>query len=285
MNFDRRLTAARPDLAALSLKGKVDAPRFVEGEDMIVFNGDADLRREPVPDAMLDTQVLHGEIVTVYDQDEDGWSWVQLARDSYVGYVPSAALTRDVATPTHRVNVLRTFSYGGPSIKVPPLATLSMNSRVTIVGQKDQFAITHRGHYIFAEHLMPVDQHEQDFVGIAEKFLGIPYYWGGKTSMGLDCSGLVQNALETICHFAPRDTDMQEKALGTSLAIPDDLSGLTRGDLVFWKGHVGIMRNATEMIHASGHQMLVVSEPLRVARDRILAKGAGPITSVKRIAL
>ncbi len=283
MEFDRRLTPARPDLAAASLKGKVDASRFVDGKRMILFNGEADLRREPVPDAMLDTQVLHGEIVTVYDQDEDGWSWVQLERDSYVGYLHSAALTRDITAPTHRVRVLRTFSYGGPSIKVLPVATLSMNSRVTIVGHKDQFAITHRGHFIFTEHLMPVEHSEPDFVAIAEQFLGAPYFWGGKTSLGLDCSGLVQNALEAIGHVAPRDTDMQEKALGASLPVTDDLKDLRRGDLIFWKGHVGIMRDKTEMIHASGHQMLVVSEPLRVARDRILAKGAGPITSIKRI--
>lgn len=282
MEFDPRLTPVRPDLAASSLKSKVDAPRYVEGERMIVFNGDADLRREPVPDAMLDTQVLHGEFVTVYDQDEDGWSWVQLERDSYVGYMHSAALTRDLAAPTHRVNVLRTFSYGGPSIKVLPIATLSMNSRVTIIDRKDQFAITHRGHFIFADHLAPVDEHERDFVSVAEKFLGIPYFWGGKTSIGLDCSGLVQNALEAVGKFSPRDTHMQEKALGTSIANSDDLSGLKRGDLIFWKGHVGIMRDGAEMIHASGHQMLVVSEPLRIARDRIFAKGTGPITSVKR---
>jgi cell wall-associated NlpC family hydrolase len=181
------------------------------------------------------------------------------------------------------VHVLRTFSYGGPSIKILPVATLSMNSRVTIVGHKDQFAITHRGHFIFDNHLAPVDQHEKDCVSVAEKFLGVPYFWGGKTSLGLDCSGLVQNVLEAIGHLAPRDTDMQEKALGASLPIPDDLSGLKRGDLIFWKGHVGIMRDKTEMIHASGHQMIVVSEPLRVARDRIIAKGAGPITSIKRI--
>lgn len=283
MEFDRRVTPARPDLAARSLEGKVNAQRFVAGERMIVFNGDADLRRDPVPDAMLETQALHGECVTVYDQDEDGWSWVQLERDSYVGYMPSAALTRDIATPTHRVDVLRSFSFGGPSIKLPPIATLSMNSRVTIVDRKDQFAITHRGHFIFADHLAPVDQYEADFVRVAERFLGIPYYWGGKTSIGLDCSGLVQNALDAVGQFAPRDTDMQENALGTAIAINDDLSGLQRGDLIFWKGHVGMMRDNSEMIHASGHQMLVVSEPLHVARDRILAKGAGPITSIKRL--
>ena len=280
---DKRLTAARYDLAASSLKGLIESPRYVEGDRMIVFNGFADVRREAVPDAPLDTQALHGEVVTVFDQDEDGWSWVQLERDSYVGYMPSAALSQDIARPTHRVHVLRSFLYGGPSIKLPPIAALSLNSQVTIVGTRERFAVTHRGHFIFADHLVPVEIYEPDFVSVAEKFLNLPYFWGGKTSFGLDCSGLVQNALEAAGQFAPRDTDMQEQALGTSLAVLDDLSGLKRGDLIFWKGHVGIMRDAHEMLHASGHQMLVVSEPLHVARDRILANSAGPITSIKRL--
>jgi cell wall-associated NlpC family hydrolase len=93
----------------------------------------------------------------------------------------------------------------------------------------------------------------------------------------------VQVALDAAGIEAPRDTDMQEQSVGESVSIASDLSGLKRGDLIFWKGHVGLMRDAETVLHASGHQMLVVSEPLRVAVDRILAKGAGPITSVKRL--
>jgi cell wall-associated NlpC family hydrolase len=278
-----RLTPARPDLAAETMRGIVDAPHFVKGEARIVFDGTADLRRAPVPDAPLDTQALHGEIFIEYDRDEEGWSWGQLQRDSYVGYVPSNALTHDIAEPTHRVSVLRTFLYGGPSIKLPPMATLSMGSRVTIVDRKDQFAITHRGHYLIADHCVPLTETASDFVSVAEQFIGIPYFWGGKTSIGLDCSGLVQVSLEAAGQFAPRDTDMQEHAVGEALPITPDLSGLQRGDLIFWKGHVGIMRDATHVLHASGHQMLVVSESLQGTADRILSKGAGPITSIKRL--
>jgi cell wall-associated NlpC family hydrolase len=279
--LDKRLTPARPDLAAESLKGRVEAPRYVSGQDYIVFDGAADLRRHPVPDAPLETEALHGEIFTVYDQDEEGWSWGQLKRDSYVGYLPSSALTSDVALPTHRVNVLRTFLYGGPSIKLPPMAVLSLGSRVTLTGEKDQFAITHRGHYLFKAHLVPVDTMADDFVSVAERFIGAPYYWGGKTSIGLDCSGLVQTALDAIGIAAPRDTDMQEKSVGISLPLD---AKLQRGDLIFWKGHVGLMRDATTLLHASGSHMLVVSEPLSEAITRIAASGAGPVTSIRRMA-
>ena len=253
------------------------------GTPKIVFDGSGDLRRAPVPDAPLDTEALHGEIFLVYDTDEEGWSWGQLERDSYVGFMPSKALTSDLATPTHRVAVLRSFLYGGPSIKLPPMAALSLGSRLTIVDTKNQFAITHRGHYVIADHLVPVGACEPDFVTVAERFIGIPYFWGGKTSLGLDCSGLVQVSLDAAGIAAPRDTDMQESTVGNAIAVSPDLSGLQRGDLVFWKGHVGMMRDAATLLHASGHQMLVVSEPLSKAVQRIEAKGAGSITSILRI--
>jgi cell wall-associated NlpC family hydrolase len=282
-SFDRRVTPARPDRAAAHLKGQIEAPLYVKGVRKIVFDGSADMRRQPYPDAPLDTEALHGEIFIEYECDDEGWSWGQLERDSYVGFVPSKALTLDEAAPTHRVSVLRSFLYGGPSIKLPPMAALSLGSRVTVVDHKDQFAITHRGHCLIADHLAPIDHYETDFVSVAERFIGIPYYWGGKTSLGLDCSGLVQIALDAVGKVAPRDSDMQEKQLGHALDSDASLSGLKRGDLIFWKGHVGIMRDADTLLHASGHHMLVVSEPLREATDRIAAKNAGPITSVKRL--
>jgi cell wall-associated NlpC family hydrolase len=282
-SFDRRVTPARPDRAAAHLKGQIEAPLFVEGARKIVFDGSADMRRQPYPDAPLDTEALHGEIFIEYECDDEGWSWGQLERDYYVGFVPSKALTLDEAVPTHRVSVLRSFLYGGPSIKLPPMAALSLGSRVTIVDYKDQFAITHRGHCLIADHLVTIDHHEDDYVSIAERFIGIPYYWGGKTSLGLDCSGLIQIALDAIGQSAPRDSDMQEKQLGRALEIDDSLSALKRGDLIFWKGHVGVMRDADTLLHASGHHMLVVSEQLREAVSRIAAKNAGPITSIKRL--
>ena len=282
-SFDRRVTPARPDRAAAHLKGQIEAPLFVEGVRKIVFDGSADMRRQPYPDAPLDTEALHGEIFIEYECDDEGWSWGQLERDSYVGFVPSKALTLDEAVPTHRVSVLRSFLYGGPSIKLPPMAALSLGSRVTIVDYKDQFAITHRGHCLIADHLVTIDHHEDDYVSIAERFIGIPYYWGGKTSVGLDCSGLIQIALDAIGQSAPRDSDMQEKQLGRALELDDSLSALKRGDLIFWKGHVGVMRDADTLLHASGHHMLVVSEQLREAVSRIAAKNAGPITSIKRL--
>lgn len=278
--FDRRLVPARPDLAAAHLAGTVEAARFVEGRPMRVRDAVAPMRRTPASDAPLDTEVLHGETVTVYETTEEGWAWGQLATDNYVGWVPSEALGPAGGAPTHRVAVLRTFVYPGPSIKLPPLATLSIGSLVTVARETGDFAVTDQGGHIFAAHLAAPDRHEPDYVAVAERFVGAPYFWGGRTSMGLDCSGLVQLALAAAGIPAPRDSDLQERDLGRPLAPGEELR---RGDLVFWKGHVGIVSGPDRLLHANGHHMLVVDEPLSEARARILAKTGADVTAFKRL--
>lgn len=279
---DPRLTPARPDLAAAHLRGRVEASDYVEGERAQVIAGIADLRREPHHDAPIDTQALYGEAVTLYE-DHEGWGWVQLGRDGYVGYISMTALGPPCAEPTHRVRVNRSFVYPGPNLKLPPFEALPLGARVAVTGASGAFARIGETGFIFAEHLSPVGEMEPDFVAIAERLLHAPYLWGGKTSLGVDCSGLVQASLEAAGIKAPRDTDLQEKALGLPLSFDDSLEGLKRGDLVFWRGHVGVMRNETELLHANAHHMLVASEPLRTARDRILAKTEAKITSIKRL--
>ncbi|MFO1150758.1 MAG: NlpC/P60 family protein [Alsobacter sp.] len=280
--FDRRRTPARPDLAAAHLEGRIAAARFAEGRSARVREATAPLRRSPAGDAPLDSEALYGEPVTVFDTDAEGWAWVQAGLDDYVGYMPVDALAMGAPEPSHKVAVLRTYLFPGPSIKLTPAAVLSLGSRLEVLRREGSFAVTPDG-YVFADHLAPIDAMQPDFVAVAEGFLGAPYHWGGRTSIGCDCSGLVQVSLQAAGVRAPRDSDMQEAELGAALPVRDDLGGLARGDLVFWKGHVGIMRDAETLLHATGRFMLTVNEPLAAARDRIVAAGAGPITGLRRL--
>lgn len=284
---DRRLHAYRPDLADIALKGRVEAESFVAATPMQVITHVAPLHREPRKDAPLDTEALCGEIAYVFETGE-GWAWAQLASDGYVGYLPAERLGLPAPPATHRVSAVRTFAYPGPSMKLPRSMTLSLGSRVHVIERQGDFAIVAgvaglAKSYVWFAHLSPLDRHASDPVSVAEQLIHAPYLWGGKSSLGLDCSALAQLALDAAGIAALRDSDMQERSLGTALAVSPDLSGLRRGDLVFWKGHVGLMQDAHQLLHANGNHMLVASEPLKLAADRILAKGGGPVTSIRRI--
>ncbi len=278
-NFDRRLTPARPDLAAKHLEGRIVAARFVEGVAMQVKEGVVDVKREPRPDAPLDTQAIYGDCVTVYDEEE-GWCWGQLASDGYVGWIAANALWSRVDPPTHVVRVARSFVYPAANMKAPAILALPLGAAVRIIERRDDFLATSEGGFLYAKHLLAAGDYANDFVAVAETLIGVPYLWGGKSPLGIDCSGLVQCALARAGIAAPRDSDLQQAGLGRPVA-PDE--PLRRGDLVFWKGHVGIMRDASTLLHANATHMLVSSEPFEEVRERNLAAGAGDVTAIKRL--
>jgi cell wall-associated NlpC family hydrolase len=277
--FDPRLTAARGDIAASTLRGRVSAERYVEGELFEVGVPTAAVTEKPSRHAPLLTQALLGERVTIYDRSNDGWSWGQLEADGYVGWFAPDALRRPAGEHTHRVTALRTFAFATASIKTPPLATLPMGSRLTVLRDEGGFAITAHG-YVPCQHLARLDAWESDFVAIAERFVGTPYLWGGKSSLGIDCSGLVQVSLNACRRPCLRDSDMQQRSIGEPVEL-HEIDALRRGDLVFWRGHVAIARDAETLVHANAHHMATAVEPTREAVARISAAGS-PVSAIRR---
>jgi hypothetical protein len=277
---DPRRHAYRDDLAAISLGGIVSAPRFVEPTPMQVRVAATPLRRAPDASLGYETELVAGEIFDVYDR-ADGFAWGQARRDGYVGYCPIEALGAPLLAATHWVSALRGFLYPGPGIKTTPLGYLPYGAEITVEGQEGDFARTPLG-FVYASHLSALANRPLDPVTEAERFLGTPYLWGGKSSLGIDCSGLVQTVCFACAITAPRDSDMQEAELGSPLPMPNDPASLPRGALLFWPGHVALSQGGGRMIHATAFTMNVVSEEIEPALRRIESKGPG-LRSVRQL--
>ncbi|MEM9106399.1 MAG: NlpC/P60 family protein [Pseudomonadota bacterium] len=270
--LDRRLNVYRPDLADIQLKGKVKSERFVAGQPRMVTAAVLDLHDHPDKASTIGTQALLGEWVSVFDESDD-LSWVQLKDDSYVGYVLTEGLAPAGRTPSHVITVPRTFVYTEADLRSPVRMACSMGSRLTPLETRTtrgtDYCVLEEGGAVIANHIAPLPHAAADYVSTAAKFLQTPYLWGGTSGFGLDCSGLVRLAMAMCGRFVPRDTDMQAAGLGVEIDPGDDYTGLQRGDLVFWKGHVAIAEDNHMAIHASGHAMQVVREPIRDAIERI----------------
>jgi cell wall-associated NlpC family hydrolase len=278
MSFDRRLTLFHDGLADARLQGVVPADRFAETRSMQVSASVAPLRRHPRDDAEQESQLLFGEQFQAL-LEQDGYVFGQATRDGYVGWVMAEALSAPVLGATHRVRAIRTYGFSRPDIKSAPVGLYSLNALVTVLEQEGRFVRTARAGWMMAEHLAPVGMDfEMDRAAVALRFLGAPYLWGGRESLGLDCSALVQNALLACGRACPRDTDMQA-ALGAEI----DPAEAERGDLVFWKGHVAMLLSRQTMIHANAHHMAVAIEPLSAAIRRIAASGNGQPTAWRRL--
>lgn len=268
MALDRRLNAFRPDLADARLAGQVDAERFVEGVPAEAVVSKTAIRIEPNTPSAIDTELLFGEQVMVFDR-RDGWAWVQSNLDGYVGYVEENALRGPGDPKTHWVTATRTFLYPQPDMKVPPIGTLSIGSRLAVTGEAEtrgtRYLLTGEG-AVIASHVGEIGAPlATDYVAVAARLVETPYLWGGRSSFGLDCSGLLQLSLMMTGRQVLRDADMQEQTVGAVI----DRTDLRRGDLVFWQGHVAIMENTSTMIHANGYSMTVARERLAGAINRI----------------
>ncbi len=277
--LDPRLHPYKHDIAAAHLKGEVEADRYVEGKPHRVNEPLTDILSDQMGEART-SQALFGETFMVY-QTEGYWAWGQLMTDGYVGWLSALSLVASDGTdPTHLVSAPLTRATD-ESIKVLGIGPMPMGAQlrvsdpaVEVGGSSASFAQCDAG-ALPADHLRRLSTPTHDWVAVAELFTNTPYVWGGRSALGIDCSALVQLALQQAGIACPRDSDMQEARLGHAV---ERSSGVRRGDLVFWPGHVGIMLDATTLFHASAFAMATAAEPLGDVENRI-----GEARTIKRL--
>lgn len=274
---DPRTTLARPDIADAVLEGRVAAAAYAVPTRMRCTAPFSALHAAPDPLSEQPDQLLFGEAFDVLAAD-GGWAWGQARRDGYVGHVRREALAPWTLEPTHRVAALRAAALTAPDLKAPPAGLFGLNALITVEARQGRFVRAGGAGWLIEAQLSPVGMFETDAASVAERFVGAPYVWGGRDSTGVDCSGLVQQALHACGRSCPRDTDQQLAALGQ----PIDGAALRRGDLVFWTGHVAMMLDGTRLIHASGDHGCTAIETLDATLARI-GPVRGPPVGLRRL--
>lgn len=277
MSWDGRTTLARPDLAAVGLQGLAPAKNYRPTRQFRCRVEASAIRESPSPEALRQNELLFGERFDVLEV-ADGWAWGQAKRDGYVGFVHTEDLDDLVTTPTHRVAAIHALAFAKPDKRAPVTAALPLNGLAAVTDETDGWAEVEGAGWVFALHLAPIGDFASDSAAVAERFLGAPYLWGGRRITGIDCSGLVQQALFACGRGCPRDSDQQAAALGREIGLDE----LRRGDLAFWCGHVAMMLDQGRAIHASSHAMAVVTEPLTAIIERREAAENGPPTMFRR---
>ncbi|MDB5417118.1 MAG: cell wall-associated hydrolase [Phenylobacterium sp.] len=278
MSFDPRITPLRDGVASRTLEGLMAAEVYVDPKPLVCAVPAAGLHRDPDAGSEQMDQLLFGETFEVLEEEAGGWLWGQARRDGYVGFVEAAKLARPGPAPTHRVAAIRTYAFEAPSIKARAIGPYSINSLVSVDAEEGRLSRVAGAGWMTTDHLSAIGVFEADPVAVAEWFLGAPYLWGGRESLGCDCSGLIQQAFGACGRALPRDTDQQE-ALGEAIGR----QAFGRGDLVFWKGHMAMGFDEARIIHANGHHMATAIEPLDQAIARIEAAGYGPPTSFRKL--
>jgi NlpC/P60 family/Bacterial dipeptidyl-peptidase Sh3 domain len=277
---DRRTTPIRGDLADIKLAGKLFAPHYAVPMLRTGIAPVTEIHAEPHASSMPVSALMHGEEFAVLDIAGD-WAWGYCLHDDYLGYLRVAELGDDF-TATHIVSAPATLLVATPSIKAPVLARYPMGARIVCGEPSDcgKYRACENG-WMPVRHLSDVGKVDGTPADIAERLIGVPYSWGGRSGDALDCSGLVQLVFGLKGVNAPRDADMQQAGFGKALGEGE---ALQRGDLVFFPGHVGMMADGDRLIHANASAMAVSVEPLDVAAARF-AEHEVTILARKRVQL
>jgi len=255
--------------------------KFFTGQRLKIIDNYTPIKCSPNIDSETMSEALYGENF-ILKKTFKNWLFGKLESDNYEGFISINSISTEDYKHTHYVSELRTYMYSKPDIKSVTTGILSINSLITVVDEVRGFSKLNNDSYVFTRHIDLKSKKNNNYIDTAIKFTNTPYKWGGRTSFGIDCSGLVQLSLMNSGYECPRDSELQKQVLGKNIPLETCFNNLKKGDLIFWEGHVGIMVSDKNIIHANSFSMDTRIEKLTDVDSRI-SQNSNKICEIKRI--
>ena len=204
--------------------------------------------KRPSTNSEVSSQIIYGEKVRVLGT-KNKWIKIRTLSDNYSGYIKKEKLKRKLKI-VFKTSKLKTRIFSQNKTK----DFLTFNSRLPVLSKRKNFIEFEKGKWIKKKNLKPINHKEVNFVKILNYFRNCRYIWGGKSFKGIDCSALIQLFYLYNNKFFPRDTKDQILFKKGKKKIID----FSKGDIIYWKGHVAICLNKKRLIHAYGPKKKVL---------------------------
>ena len=208
----------------------------------------SNIYKKPSRFSEVTSQMLYGEKFKILSKNKN-WVKIKTYFDNYIGYIINKNYVNNFK-PTHKVFILKARVYNNG---VDKKNFLPFGSKISIIRHNRNFLEFEKNKWIKKKDLKKIDHIEKNYNKIFKLFLNSKYLWGGKTAKGIDCSSLIQIYFFYNQFFFPRDTKDQIKFCNKKKR-----RNYSKGDIIFWKGHVGICLDKSKFIHAYGPKKKVI---------------------------
>ncbi|MBD1135578.1 C40 family peptidase [Pelagibacterales bacterium SAG-MED47] len=210
---------------------------------------------KPCLKSEVTSQILYGEKFKVLSKKRN-WVKIKTSFDNYKGFIKKDKFYKNFK-PSFKIYKLKSKIFKKKKNNFIPINKfLFFGTGIVALSKGKNYIEYKKNMWIKKKDLKKINHVEKKFIKVLKLFLGCKYMWGGKTSNGIDCSALIQIYFYYNRIFFPRDTKDQIQFCKKKIN-----KKINKGDIIFWKGHVGMCINQSKFIHAYGPKKKVLIMP------------------------
>jgi len=207
---------------------------------------------KPSSKSEVSSQILYGEKFKELSKNKN-WIKIKTSFDNYTGFIKKSKFTK-IHNPAYKVFSARSTIFKKVGKKfIKTKQKLYFSSTISSLENEKNYIKFSKNKWVKKKDLKNITYTDKNYKKILKLFLNKKYLWGGKSVDGIDCSALIQIFFKFNRVFFPRDTKDQIRYCKKKLN-----RNFQDGDIIFWKGHVGLCLNEKKFIHAYGPRKKVL---------------------------